>query len=110
MNIPDYITDEKVIRACNRLNEHPTIKNLIKLEKAASIHILDFIIGDIKYEGPANVDTKDTKQIYPYVNRFFNIDAMIKNSVNNFSFWCHLYNLIRTKYEQDKGESADIQS
>lgn len=99
---PHFVTErckelpdgKKVLKLLKRLHKVPTIHNIIKLENFIQKPVLKYITGDISYEGNKNIDCYKAQEVYPYLIKFFDIDAMMKNAVNEISFWNYVLTLI----------------
>lgn len=82
-----HIKKKEIMKAIKRLNESPTIKRIYDLEDILHRPVLKYIIGDIEYEGPHDVDVNSARSIYPYIVKFFDVDRMIHAAVKEFNFW-----------------------
>lgn len=90
----DHKNKKEVMHALKRLHQSPTIKHIIKVEEVLQKPVLKYIIGDIEYDGPNDVDVNSAKSIFPYINRFFDIERMIRLAVHEFNFWQYIHDLI----------------
>lgn len=67
---------------------------------------MNFIVGDISYNGPKEVDFSDTTAVYNYVRYFFNIDLLIQNAAKSSDFWVHVLKLLTKTKEHADGEDG----
>lgn len=89
--LKEHPKKKEIFKAIKRLNQSPTIRQIYELEELLNAPILKYITGDIEYVGPNdNVDVNSARSIYPYINKFFDIDSMIKSSVHNYNFWHYI--------------------
>lgn len=94
-------------------HENPNIETLKKCEEVLKKHsagkalkLMNFIVGDISYNGPKDVDFSDTDTVYNYVRYFFNIDLLIHNAAKSSDFWVHVLKLL-TKTKELDGKDAE---
>lgn len=95
-------------------HDNPNIETLKKCEEVLKKRrlsepgqspLMNYIVGDISYNGPKEVDFSDTITVYNYVRYFFNIDLMIHNAAKSSEFWIYVLKLL-TKAKELDGEDG----
>ena len=102
---------DKILKFCTKesselkaFHDDPNIETLKKCEEALNIKLMNYIVGDISYNGPKEVDFSDTITVYNYVKYFFNIDLLIHNAAKSSEFWIHVLKLLT----KDKEHNATL--
>lgn len=100
----ENISNKDSVKLLRRLYDIPTIRNVYKIEDELKIPVLSYIVGDIEYEGPKKLNLNSAREIYPYLNKFFDINHFISCAVNDFNFWKHIYILLKGKEYKDNAK------
>lgn len=106
---------DKILTLCPEGNTHfikafhddPNIETLKKCEEVLKNKLMNFIVGDISYNGPKEVDFSDTTTVYNYVRYFFNIDLLIQNAAKSSDFWVHVLKLLTKDKDGKDGKSKN---
>lgn len=87
----EKLQNKNSVKLLRRLYDISNIRNIYKVEDELKIPVLSYIVGDIEYEGPKKLNLKSARDIYPYVNKFFDINHLIGCAVNDYNFWKYIY-------------------